>query len=326
MSELANHERKINPIYRFYFSAHRTEADITSLEEEIRATDVICLCELVGHTRRVQQQIESIHQQDNISATLGTIQRSNEHPHNAHIKKQIDAKSGKYIERVLSLSSKHHKPIVVVDVPSSHQLFGKLVDALFASFSFHSAREFIVGMKKKLKKIAELELEREVYIEKKFISLTQRKAFSELHNGRVKVLVLLGAAHTGIYHRSNFEKTRKMEPSPFVYDITGEIIRKYIFDKSVTDVDVLRLGLRNLLHGIHGGALNDYKLDVHSQERWYRKVVLQFTKQEIASILNTYSTNKDKANIMIAELMKRKNISTTQFAVGGRILEKLSDD
>jgi len=223
--ETKEEEPKIS--YHIFYAPHVTAKDFENLKNAFDKADIY-----VPEGERWSFRTKDL---------LNRLSQGEITPEELAAKEFINSKSAYFKEYEMIYNSK--KPILFVDLPFSHELIttskrndelGNESLKLFAKgdfeFSFKTMRQHIIneaGYEKKREELIKKNLEEEV---KKFI-----KTDSKLKDkSDVKVLLSLGAVHTGIYHNLKKEKapvSREFSRQPYIFDSMGQAIREMMFSR-----------------------------------------------------------------------------------------------
>lgn len=279
-----------------FYSPHATDKDIDGLEKQFSQADVY-IPELADYSSATLKNLNKLSQEGRYrKGFLGSLD-------NFGIEER-------FLKKQLEMISYSKKPITLIDLPGGHYLINAL-DKSFEPFKlpddFKSALELI---KSKLKKMSELEKEREDYM----ISQIRPKVEKVLKNypqlskkENIKVLISLGAVHTKVYHslkKTEREKVqRKFSRLPFIFSLEEEAMRKYGFGKEVDD----ELAAKVVLEGQFRSIFKDYLYEICDDNlkigELTRKIISQFSFNEIEEMFN--SLKKDP-NLTFESLFKTK--------------------
>ncbi|MBI2635313.1 MAG: hypothetical protein HYW79_02095 [Parcubacteria group bacterium] len=221
--------------FDIFYSFHDTAKDAEGLAERIKKSDIY-MPELFGWNERYLNDTKAIAEGKMTPDELMWKRLrgfDQEYPY-----------SFDYAEaKALYKSSKY---VAYVDVPREHPLFDKGADAreelgridLTKNFS-----ELAVSFNESVRRWADVQKEREVYI------LSELGRFADsIKDGRmpklkgkkeIKILIALGAMHTGVYHelsRTEKETSRKFHTMPLIFGkFASELARRFMFGKDTDE-------------------------------------------------------------------------------------------
>lgn len=105
----------------------------------------------------------------------------------------------------------------------------------------------------------------------------------------IKVLMTLGAAHSGVYHllnRSKIKVTVDYPEKPYVYGYNYEISRRAMFGKEISDAMVCRAAASALLSEVlRKDKINLNNINSLTVEKFSRACIDKFSDEEIISLL-----------------------------------------
>jgi len=208
------------------------------------------------------------------------------------------------------------KPIALIDVPENHPIVKEIKNYESEMkgkkiFHYGNFAQTMESFKKALAEEAFLEKEREEYI------LSQLKPqvdalLNEYPNLRdkqgISILLSLGVSHTSLYHslkKENFEVTRIFNKMPFVYPYRNEVVRRYLFGKSVDDL-LLSRALTEVLFWEAFGAQLDENEGHDSQKiaEFTRRLISAFSFDEIKNMFEGASKFDEWPSFLYMNLKK----------------------
>lgn len=274
-TEAKEKEPKIS--YHFFYSTHRTAEDFKKLEAAFKETDIYAP-ELLGWGMPDALIFQAI--------SDGAIKPED-----------LKISPDSALFQIAKIIHNSKKPILLVDVPAKDIEYSKKKDQtellnnqakdLFGRGDFQGAmrkmNDYVID-------IAALILEREQKIKEnlknKLKSLAEKS--SELAKKELKVLISLGAFHTGIYQdlaQENLAVSREFSRSPFVYTALDEAIRRVLHNKEVED----ELLAQGLIEGRVYRELRPLTKDSAKLLAIVRKITGQITLREIEQISKNFA-------------------------------------
>lgn len=284
----AKHIPKIS--LTIYFSPHATAESLRAMQEKFQRADVY-LPEGIGHTEKIRavyyelaagtRDPESIVRASPLWTAI---------PHHEYQKKRLE------------LIYQSHKPIFFIDLPEDHPLETEWYEAR----KKESEAEYnydIHTLKEAFKTYADIQQKRETYICQRIeaiarsiqtndfntlpeITQEQKQQISVLKKKKVvQFLLEIGAAHTTLFHA--LKKTGANKPNetaialanrafnslPYLYGYRSEIIRRYLFNKEVTDRLIAEMLLASLIQGPLEEMLASITHNEYKQNRFIRNVI-----------------------------------------------------
>jgi hypothetical protein len=223
--ETKEEEPKIS--YHIFYGPHWTDKDFENLKNAFDKADIY-VPELVGWDFRIKDNLNRLSQGEFT-------------PEEVAAKEHVGNKSAHLRQYRLIYNSK--KPILFADMPLQHKLIplsfkndelGKEALELFEKGDFKSSFKKIyqytiaeTDYEKKREELIKKNLEEEV---KKLVKTDS--CFKDKSD--VRVLLSLGAVHTGIYHQFKKEETpasREFSRQPFIFDSMAQALREMMLSR-----------------------------------------------------------------------------------------------
>jgi hypothetical protein len=205
-----------------------------------------------------------------------------------------------FMKKLLELIYKSGKKIIAIDLPGWHlvaqkapKLFRQTKKILFKGYPF----EILIDKWKRLFSIIAIsQMLREAYmlnrLDEELRSLMNDPRFSKKE--RIKILMYLGAFHTGFYQvlKERFPESifRKFSVMPFVYSYNAEVLRRIYFGKEIDNELASKSLLEMLLFSSIFGLAEKLEQifipsmslkDSYSFHLLIRKLVEKFSYEEI---------------------------------------------
>jgi len=225
-----------------------------------------------------------------------------------------------FMRKLVGLIYNSHKKIITIDLPENHFIFQRIKELfkqekiiLFEGYPFET---LINEWKRLLSIISQADMLREAYmlnrLDKELRNLMNDPMFSKKE--RIKILMYLGAFHTGFYQvlKERFPGSifRRFSVMPLVYPFILEVSRRIYFGKEIDDELASKSLLEELLfYSALGLAKNPRQLlipsksikDSYSFHLLLRKLVEKFSYEEIKEFF-------DEVGELIRKGEKKKNI------------------
>ena len=301
-SEAKEKEPKIS--YNIFYAPHQTAKDFEKLEEAFKKADVY-VPEMPGWTPETVDQIKEFSQKDMSFKSFLLFQI-------------LPKDSATYKE--LQIIKGSEKPILVVDTPENHELLKEALEAfdLFEKsvmlFSKGSFRESLQNMRKYVESIAKNTLKRDEFIKENLRTEVKKliEKSPELQKKKeVRILLNLGAAHTGIYRnlkeeeklsKGKFGISRQFAYQPTIFGSPVEAERKIAFSKNkeISD-ELLARGIMEALVYNHINNLSDNSV---KETRICRKISSKLDLENMEKI----SEELSKGQKMLVDCLKERGI------------------
>jgi len=302
----------------FFFNAHGTAADLPGLEDKIKECDVF-IPEDYGWNETTLKAYQSVASGQTPYTTI-------------FLNYSVSSKDG----RLLRALHDTKKEILLVDVPSDHELSGKL-DGLTKAEKITLEKSFsetLSQIRQAGKDWANFLVARD-----NFISKNLKKALPVIQNmpkfkneKEINVLVMIGASHTRLFEwaQTNAEmSSQEFAQKPFVYSFWHEAIRRYWMQKdnqyfptkNVPESDdrlIASAAFQLLIENLYARELRNVSSMTVVMNHILRRIIGNFSFEEIKEtfeklkqqndILNdkTSQATKDKASKMIIDQMLAK--------------------
>lgn len=265
---------KIN--FDIFFSAHNTIKDLEKLPDKIKAVDVY-VPEFVGWNEDDLKAYNAI--------SLGTMK-----PEEYLEKNEINpsGQTGQKLLQELKALYESKKPVAFVDLPDGSPIQKLYKEEQQRPSAARTFEERIEENRAHYRRISEIIKLREQFILEQIQKLKRdikSGAYSNLLGKKEVVIgLLLGAAHTPIYH-SLKEKgetaMRSFSNNPFFFSHPYmEMSRRYTFDKEANDELIARGILSDILAKLTEYNIESYA-DTNLFSRFIRTVVDRFSYKEI---------------------------------------------
>jgi len=293
--ETKEEEPKIS--YHIFYGAHWTAKDFENLKSAFDKADIY-VPELVGWDFRAKDKLNRLSQGELTSEEVAA-------------KEFVGKNSARFKQYQIIYNSK--KPIFFADMPLQHKLIplsfkndelGKEALELFEKGDFKSSFKKIyqytiaeTDYEKKREELIRKNLDEEV---RKLIKTDSR--FKDKSD--VKVLLSLGAVHTGIYHKFKKEETpvsREFSRQPFIFDSMAQALREMMLSgRKKPDKLLLARGLVEAL------ALYDYinrriSFDNSKLVPVLRKISSRLKFKDIKSICREMGKDSNRAILDVLE-------------------------
>lgn len=296
-----------------FYGAHATGKDIEGLAEKIKGCDVF-IPEMFGENPK----------------TVDLFQRFSEGTASPH---EYFKKGGTDLEEIkkgfkpfwaaLAMDIYNtHKLVVISDVPVGHLLHGRLKHLSEFEFDLSMPFEKLVSLRRRWGyEFANLQKEREQLMLRRIMHLKKELAQGAIPRlrgkDRIKILVFLGAAHTGVYHelkRRGENVSRQFSRMPFIMGGMDEnTTRHFLFGKKVSD----ELVARGLLGTILWATLSEnyfpaITADTHLKIMFIRKISDAFSFEEIKTIFDRIHEEKmisGETMLTIGKMMNQKGLT-----------------
>jgi hypothetical protein len=309
-------ESKKLPSFEFtiFFGQHLLEEDIPQdFIEAFKECDVYII-ELMGEDTDIEE--------------LNKLSRGEIDPNST----EISHHPNPFMRKLVRLIYNSGKKIITIDLPKKHLISQRIQELsrqekiiLFEGYPF----ETLIDKWRELLSIISVEdMLREAYmlnrLDEELRNLMNDPRFSKKE--RIKILMYLGAFHTGFYHvlKERFPGSifRKFSVMPLVYPYYLEVSRRIYFGKEIDDELVSKSLLEELLfYSAVGLAKNPRKLlipsksikDSYSFHLLLRKLVEKFSYEEIKEFFDE-----------VGELIRRgEEIKNIYLFVSRNFLNKL---
>lgn len=281
-----------------FYSPHDTKEDVKGLEQKIKEADVFSV-EAIGWSEQLFIDLNLVSQgeltpQDFIGKyKIGGLDK--QEPFQPYQLTVLDALFGS------------RKFVISFDVPGDDPLLRKIDESVAALDKLEFSKDFVSCLssrRRALENFVELQGEREQYIVKKMEAFQETLAKGETKEVRdkekISILFLLGAVHTGVYHRlkeSGREISRTFSTMPYIFgEFTTEITRRLLFGKEVSDTLVAQSLFWDLIDPwIAQGTENEPKVpSTVAQNLRTRKAVQAFSFSEIKNIFEEIKRMAEK--------------------------------
>jgi hypothetical protein len=290
---------------RIHFGAHGTREDAMNFEKELEEADVYFpeslgwdTAELVAFKKFTEGKMS----QETLERFMAKVTP----------REYVGVGFEKQLFKMLYQT---RKPVAFIDLPEGHPIQKELKFLKFNNFSEKSKsfEELLDSMKDYAKKVAELQLKREEYMQSQIVPQLERLCAEnpELAKKKtIRILMSLGSAHTTLYHvlkKEGQPVTRSFPDDPYVQSLFNELVRRYELGKPVNDEIVAGTFLESWLSGL----LFDkgFSISKTATTRFIRDIALKFSVNDIKDLLDpkSFKLPPDFKNKILQQL-KEKNI------------------
>lgn len=247
--EVANKEGGPKVELRFYFSAHGKAEDFKKLEESLDWADIYAP-ESIGWSETTRKIFEK-------------VARGGLNPEKFPVLSEVST------TRILkAIYRRRNKPLAIafIDLPEDSPILRRLYDvfansaATKESFRQGNFETALKEIKKNLKEEAAVQAQRENYIASqiqpqvsKLVKTSPDLKEKVLNKEPLRLLVSIGAFHTGIYRNLKYKNTavaRRMSESPFVFSYDSEAARSHQNKQELTDELAARVLIESVLRPV----------------------------------------------------------------------------
>lgn len=268
---------KIN--FDIFFSAHNTTKDLEKLPDKIRAVDIY-VPEFVGWNKEDLGAYNAI--SSGIMKPEEYLEKNEINP---------SGQAGQKLLQELKALYDSKKPVTFVDLPADSPIKKLYEDERQRPSTAQTFEERIEESKVRYRRISEIIKLREQFILEQIQKLKHNiksGAYPDLLlKKEVTAGLLLGAAHTPIYHSLKEKRetvTHSFSNNPFFFSHPYlEISRRYTFNKEADDELVARGILSDILAKLPEYNMESYT-DTNLFSRFIRSVVNQFNYKEIKAL------------------------------------------
>lgn len=210
------------------------------------------------------------------------------------------------------------KPIFFIDVPADHELLKKLIESRMEMLSVNlngDFHEILEDFKVAVKEYAAVQKEREDYMLVQLQELLEKikkdLLFKASSQKEVKILMNLGANHTGLYHelvKKRASVSRSFSAMPYTFSTKGhlgEMMRRYFFNKEISD----ELAARSLA-GIILDITMDYEFkwpskNPHTRDLFLNKALSRIDIKEIQNAFDETQKSNSYNLLLFATIILR---------------------
>jgi len=227
------------------------------------------------------------------------------------------------VAKTLYCSGKH---IEFFDVPFRHPL----VERVFQAFNDASIpdmsgdfEKMIASRKNGLRTAAKAQKEREEYMFERlneFVRRAAKKEFPDLKDKEhIRILMILGGAHTRLYHklvRKKEDVSRSFPLYPYIYPYFVEAFRREWFEKEVGDELAARTFLETVINGEIRLKLSSVTERQNLIGHFIRRIVERLNMNDARSVFTRLKKaeylTEDLLSIITGEILKEKAIIIPQ--------------
>lgn len=186
------------------------------------------------------------------------------------------------------------KPIAFLDIPEGHSLVEREKENKVPNINFgHNFGQALDSVRECIKKAADIEKEREIYIVKQLQPQIREllKTHPKLREKQeINALISIGIAHTSLYRnlRKEYETTMKFGKKPMAFRYTEEALSRHMSNEFLDDDLVARITTEWILSKAHKKLF--YTNDSLNDARSMRRLISRLSFDEIR---NMFETAKD---------------------------------
>ena len=305
----AETRKRLRISFDIFFSEHGKQQEAQELEKSIKTTDIF-VPENYGWTEKEKKYFEAVSQ--------GTMTVA-----------EVVAKYGPRKEFSLGqLNALYNKrkTIEMIDLPDGNPLVQELEKSLDAVATINFGDDFNQALEKRKKVLlqyATIQKKREEYWMQELGKLSEsisKRPYPALKNKKdIKILLALGAMHTGIFQKlreQRQEAARTFHRTPYRFSYINEVARRHLFHKEVSD-DLIA---KELLETLASNA--DSSWFFHSTEASFQRDILaRFNTEEIKDLYNQMRSNQYMQYAVFRkrfrELAKKKGIELPRSHLDG---------
>jgi hypothetical protein len=280
----------------FIYALHRTARDMQKLRERIAGADIVTL-EGSGWEKDQLKAWRDLSE--------GTVT-----PAQVFQKFEMSAASEedrKWLEEY-NIIYNSHKAIDTIDVPYGHPLSRAIDDHLGTPIFFYDGdfEKALGSMRGYTKNWADIQKKRETYMLSRLKEVIKERA---LPDQKRELKIAIGGVHTGMWHTLKSEGAdarAEFSSMPFIFNNQDELLRRYLFGKSVDNELVASALLENIFLNQFGWPPTE---DTQKAMLFFRKLVSQFTVSEIKETFEKLRDRKfDERSKVWTERLRAKHI------------------
>lgn len=266
-----------------FYGPHITGKDAEGLAEKIKECDVF-IPEMFGENKRTLDLLSDFSE--------GKISPRDYYKKHGIDLGEIEEGSEPFLVALVNAIYNTHKLITLLDVPSGHPTYGRHEYLRELEFNFSMPFEKLVALHRRQGyEFANLQKDREQLILRRLLHFKKelaRGAIPELRGkDSVKILLFLGAAHTGIYHELKKRgEAASRQFSHLPYTMSEEVTRRLLFDKEVSDDLIAKEFLGMLLDKMLEKYMLGISFDTSLKIKFTKKLTKLFSFEEIKNVFD----------------------------------------